>query len=126
MNYPPCVARADLSKGSTCLHKSAYYKEQVTPEQCSECPFRIDGNMPSLPKRAKSLVKDGVKILKDPTPVSKEIYNQRLSICLGCHLFTNKKVCKVCGCFMPIKSKFQIFDCPLGKWSKTDMEDEKF
>lgn len=43
--------------------------------------------------------------------------NEKYLICKTCEEFNNKiKVCKVCGCFMPVKSKIPGMKCPKGKW----------
>jgi hypothetical protein len=52
---------------------------------------------------------------------------RRLEICRGCEkLYLNPAVevimgergsqCKVCHCFVFVKSKFLKFHCPIGKW----------
>jgi len=42
---------------------------------------------------------------------------QRLKICEGCEYFQKRLArCKVCGCFMKIKTKIPFADCPEGKW----------
>lgn len=48
--------------------------------------------------------------------ISVEIKN-RYSICKQCEKFDNVfKRCKQCSCFMPIKTQFKMFKCPIGKW----------
>lgn len=41
---------------------------------------------------------------------------RRLEICSTCNFFSEKKICKKCGCFMPIKTSFKMFHCPISKW----------
>jgi len=42
---------------------------------------------------------------------------KRMEICKSCDRFQDTvKICKECGCFMPIKVKFIASECPLGKW----------
>ena len=43
--------------------------------------------------------------------------NNRYEICKQCNEFnTILKLCKVCGCFMPVKTKIENESCPRGKW----------
>jgi hypothetical protein len=49
--------------------------------------------------------------------VSKEIKQERLSICSTCpFLIKLTYSCTQCGCFMRIKSAFEDSSCPVGKW----------
>lgn len=44
---------------------------------------------------------------------------QRLETCLACpELFKPTYTCKECGCFVKVKSAFDAFTCPLGKWDQ--------
>ena len=41
----------------------------------------------------------------------------RARICGACeHLFKPTWTCKKCGCFMKIKVRMELQDCPIGKW----------
>lgn len=41
----------------------------------------------------------------------------RLNVCKTCNSYNVKyKICKECGCYLPIKVKFDATRCPLGKW----------
>ena len=55
---------------------------------------------------------------------SEEVRNERYNICLACDkLYGLTKTCKVCGCFMQVKTYMPEQSCPLGKWgavSKTE------
>jgi len=49
--------------------------------------------------------------------VEDEISNDRYSICKECSHFLNAtKQCKLCGCFMIIKTKLEHASCPIDKW----------
>ncbi|QDP49300.1 MAG: hypothetical protein Unbinned3065contig1007_14 [Prokaryotic dsDNA virus sp.] len=49
-----------------------------------------------------------------------EVYNERMQICKECnYYFKLTGNCKVCGCFMKIKSRIGSMSCPKGKWGKT-------
>ena len=49
--------------------------------------------------------------------VSKETDpSKRMEMCKKCpHLWKNK-ICKKCGCVMPIKVKIKAASCPIGNW----------
>jgi hypothetical protein len=48
---------------------------------------------------------------------TKEKFKNRYNTCKECEHFVNiTKQCKKCFCFMPIKTQFEIFKCPEGKW----------
>jgi|9_EtaG_2_1085328.scaffolds.fasta_scaffold02821_8 hypothetical protein len=41
----------------------------------------------------------------------------RYKICKQCeHFVSFTKQCKICFCFMKIKTKFKEFKCPIKKW----------
>jgi hypothetical protein len=42
---------------------------------------------------------------------------ERMEICKKCDSFVQMfKLCKECGCFMPIKVTFEKMKCPINKW----------
>jgi len=48
---------------------------------------------------------------------SKEVEENRLSICLQCpELIKVTKQCKKCGCVMPVKVKLEQSKCPINLW----------
>jgi len=52
--------------------------------------------------------------------VSDEIYNDRLDICKKCvYYFKPTGSCKVCLCFMSIKARIGLMECPQKYWLKT-------
>ena len=52
--------------------------------------------------------------------VPQEIYEDRMAICKGCSYYSSVLGnCKVCLCFMKLKSKISSQSCPKGKWQKT-------
>lgn len=58
-----------------------------------------------------SFVVDGAKV------VSKPQYKERLEACTKCdQLDTKTSRCKACGCFVKIKARGAVWDCPQGKW----------
>lgn len=48
--------------------------------------------------------------------VKKSLRRERIEVCNSCEKLTKMKTCGVCGCFMPFKVYFKIFNCPLNKW----------
>ena len=49
--------------------------------------------------------------------VNKEEAQQRLDICKSCESFDETlKLCKLCMCFMPIKTTLSRVKCPQDKW----------
>jgi len=56
--------------------------------------------------------------LFDGSPRSPEELEQaRLAICSGCENYRAKtNQCKLCGCFMKLKTKLEHATCPIGKW----------
>jgi len=52
--------------------------------------------------------------------VSDEVYNDRMSICKECvYYFKPTGSCKVCMCFMKIKSRIAVMGCPQKYWQPT-------
>jgi hypothetical protein len=50
----------------------------------------------------------------------------RIKICRECEYYSKQFYsCKKCGCFMPIKTRFKVFSCPVGKWKEVLDEDEQ-
>ena len=52
--------------------------------------------------------------------VSDKVYKDRLDICKGCdYYFRPTGSCKVCLCFMSIKARISLMECPQQYWLKT-------
>ena len=43
-------------------------------------------------------------------------HQARLAICNDCEKLSSLKFCTECHCYMPLKTKFAVFSCPLKKW----------
>jgi len=53
--------------------------------------------------------------------VKNEIRKERLDICRSCqHYFKPTGNCKICKCFMRIKTTLSYSECPIGLWQKTE------
>jgi TPP-dependent indolepyruvate ferredoxin oxidoreductase alpha subunit len=50
--------------------------------------------------------------------VEKTLRQRRIEICEGCKKMTAFKTCKLCGCFLPVKTFLKHAECPLDKWPK--------
>jgi len=52
--------------------------------------------------------------------VPKDIYEDRMAICKGCVYYSSLLgQCKICLCFMKVKSSIGNQSCPKGFWQKT-------
>ena len=49
--------------------------------------------------------------------VRQDIAQERYNVCKTCTNFSNLRLCKLCNCFMPVKVKFALAACPVGKWN---------
>ena len=55
--------------------------------------------------------------------VEKENAERRYEVCKECPKFVKLSTqCKICLCFMPIKSKLNMTECPMGKWKDIDKD----
>lgn len=54
--------------------------------------------------------------------VSEGTQQERLSICKSCEKFYEPtNTCKVCGCFMNVKTWYPRASCPLHKWHRAEV-----
>jgi hypothetical protein len=59
----------------------------------------------------KKAITDGVIIANE------EKIDRRINLCFNCTAFEKEQVrCKLCGCFMKTKVRFETSRCPAGKW----------
>jgi hypothetical protein len=59
------------------------------------------------------------KLLKGelPAAASDDLARARLNICEACPQLTMvSRQCRLCHCFMDVKTKLLEADCPMGKW----------
>jgi len=42
--------------------------------------------------------------------------NERIEICNNCNQLSAIKLCKMCGCMMPVKTWLRAAKCPAGRW----------
>jgi len=53
--------------------------------------------------------------------VTKGVYQGRLEVCRSCEFVrmgTGFERCVKCGCFMRLKAKLSMVECPVKKWGK--------
>lgn len=98
------------------------------PEGCADnIPSTLDQmeegrhKKPSTKTMAKNFAKEFTEHIKNKAKsVSKEIAKERMDKCISCkYLGTTgkwKNRCKICGCVMKIKTKWETSQCPIEKW----------
>lgn len=132
---PKCEYRVPLSRPSLnyCLHSQVRVANNVVSDSmCVACMSRetpcsvprpipeVAKNTPSLLRRAWNLTTSLASFVADGLrTVTKEEYEQRLSICDSCPERKDDK-CLHCGCRLSLKARGRAFDCPLDKWPKMD------
>lgn len=57
-----------------------------------------------------------VEKIRNKVVVNEEQHKARLDICSTCEHYTKLHMCSQCHCYMPLKTKFEIFSCPIKKW----------
>lgn len=68
-----------------------------------------------LESATKKMVNTSRDVVGDK--VSEELRAERINICMGCEkLYKPTTTCKVCGCFMSLKTWMPRQSCPLKKW----------
>lgn len=75
-------------------------------------------NIKKLKNLSKSFQKNAAEFKKNKRLLAdKELIDKRLKICKGCP-FKNPKnnTCKKCGCFIGLKVKLKVEECPIYKW----------
>ena len=61
-----------------------------------------------------------IKTITNAYLSTKEAY-ERTKVCESCDKYLKRaKICGVCKCFIPAKSRLRYSDCPEGKWKKLD------
>lgn len=83
------------------------------PTRCTHCgqPKPWWQTMWDFGKAMASFVVSGAEC------VTRDQYKERLEACTKCdQLDTKTSRCKACGCFVKIKARGAVWDCPQGKW----------
>lgn len=56
-------------------------------------------------------------LLNSNNYTTKNTRDSRYEVCKGCeHFFNPIKMCRECGCSMPLKTWLKNATCPVGKW----------
>ena len=67
----------------------------------------------------KSALDSARRLAQDPSRVTEEVKQERLAICSNCeHFNAPTKQCRLCGCFMTIKTGFANMKCPKDYWKE--------
>ena len=78
-------------------------------------------SLDKLREKMKSVTKTVERALPDII-VDEKVREERLAICTSCEKFRLKtRTCKVCGCFMDVKTWMPRQKCPMDKWGIVDM-----
>lgn len=63
---------------------------------------------------------------KNIEKVADDVQKERMSICLKCpRLIKATRQCKECGCFMDAKTRLFDAECPLLKWDRISIDENK-
>lgn len=77
-------------------------------------------SMPSVKKRAWNLTKSLAQFASDGFRLaSKDEYGRRMFICDQCDR-RSENWCRECGCNLSVKVRGLAFECPIGRWNKSD------
>jgi len=58
----------------------------------------------------------GWKNFACPNPETEKIAIMRMETCLECKELTKRKICGLCGCYMPAKVRSKKSKCVIDKW----------
>ena len=88
-------------------------------------PYKAEGpppgyNRKTIAENIRGVAKTTTQLIKGGSVTAEQEY-QRMRICKSCELFdVPSKKCWACGCYMPMKAKVKLAQCPKGKWPKLD------
>lgn len=109
--------------------KNCEFKRLNDGFKCINCGFFIRGEFPDgiFKNCAKppSVIQTMVNKTENVTeaigsvitegPIEPEYQKDRIKICEGCEHYDHGR-CKLCSCFMPLKTRVRNMNCPIGKW----------
>jgi|688.fasta_scaffold00229_39 hypothetical protein len=67
-------------------------------------------------EKLKQKLAQTAQTVVDNIKLPEEQRNQRLEICKTCDQFHSTDFCKLCGCYMPVKTYIPSVSCPQKKW----------
>ena len=79
---------------------------------------------PSLPEQGKNILGSAARVAEHfvrtgQIKAPEEIVKYRMDICKSCEKYNEeRKKCRQCGCFLPIKTAVAGDRCPLDKWGR--------
>ncbi len=80
---------------------------------------------PSLAQRAWNFASAVTEFVADGcTTVTEEQYRELLVSCEWCEQ-REGNFCLACGCLLTLKAGMRLEDCPLSRWPKTQMADQR-
>ena len=90
-------------------------------------------NYPSLFDQGKNLAQFSWKLIQylqqhghednKNLMVSDKVYNERMEICKSCPKYDKEQIrCFECGCYLSVKARFILNECPLDKWTMSEEE----
>lgn len=69
---------------------------------------------------SKAFDQDAVESIKRiiKPVVDDQEHEKRIKICLDCKEYSNNigQYCKICRCYIPVKTKLKGTNCPINKW----------
>jgi hypothetical protein len=75
-----------------------------------------NGAAPRMAQKAWSLATSIAAFVADGcSTIAHDVFRTRLETCDGCDRRRDNK-CLECGCYLPIKARWRVMQCPLGKW----------
>jgi hypothetical protein len=85
--------------------------------------YKIQEKMRLAKETAEKIMQENLLKYK----VSDKIQKERFDICLGCEYFRpTSETCKVCGCFMKVKTWMANQKCPVNKWDRVELANVEF
>jgi hypothetical protein len=130
----PCCHRGEIAEDGKFVCALAKCSPcRLTLSICDICPYinksekeikdlitvKIEPKLPPIEKQVKNFAESLVKIVQSGFEiVTQEEETERLGICSTCEFLNKDWRCCKCGCFMTIKAKLKVMDCPEGKWPK--------
>lgn len=96
------------------MHKRKL-KEKIRTEQ------RKARGLPPLTTMAKNITLSLVNVIRSAGKgggivASSDTIQKRINICKSCEHAMSKNRCKICGCFLDVKTGLKTESCPLDKW----------
>lgn len=74
----------------------------------------LDALKKKLAEKAEAVI-DHIKLSEDKR-------NERFDICKSCDKLGKGDFCKLCGCYMPVKTYMPHQHCPIYKWDVVDID----